>query len=787
MKNRFEHIGKAVPRQDGIEKVTGQARFADDISVPGQLHSLMLRVPAAHARIRSVSYGELRKSGLAVIACDAADVPGSNMVGPIKKDQPVFCDQKIVTPGDVVCMLMAENADLLEKARKLVKIDYEELPVLSDPEQALDPEAVKIHPEFEDNLIVHYPLRKGDVEKGFRECEFILEQKYQTQFIEHAYIEPEAVIATPMEGSKGILIKGSIQNPFTTRKVVAAVLDWPLAKVRVEQAELGGSFGGKDDTMNILSARAAVGALKSGRPVRIRYSREDSVLESYKRHPYYMKYKAGFNSDGRVHAMEINIIADGGAYASMSPFVTWRSVVQATGPYEIPNVHTDVRAVYTNNPYTGAMRGFGSPQPIFAQESLMDEIAAKLKMSPLEIRRVNGFKQGSVTASGQVLDSHEVNLHTVLDRAVEESGWQKKWRQPAANDSKEIKELVLKEAQLTEPGQTWKKGIGLAVSYRGCSLGAEGIDAAAAYLAVQPDGSAYLLSGLAENGQGLRTTFNIIAAEVLGIDPHNIYYLETNTAHVADSGPTVASRSTLMGGGAVQNAARIIRGRLEEVLQQHWKLSGKTKFEFSGGRVTCGKKSISFSECCQLAAGSGVNLSAIGWYNAPEVGWEEETGQGDAYFTYVYGCQVAEVAVNTATGEVRLEKVTAVHDPGTVINLLGAQGQVYGGVTQGAGYGLWEEISTHQSKIRELNFDQYLIPTAMDIGEINPVFVEGKDPHGAWGAKSLGEPTLELTAAAIANAVTNATGKRFFKLPLNLEELLLGRKLYPEDLKRGSA
>jgi CO/xanthine dehydrogenase Mo-binding subunit len=298
-----------------------------------------------------------------------------------------------------------------------------------------------------------------------------------------------------------------------------------------------------------------------------------------------------------------------------------------------------------------------------------------------------------------------------------------------------------------------------------------------------------LLSGLAENGQGLRTTYSIIAAEVLGISVEDIYYLELDTALVSDSGPTVASRATLMGGGAVKAAAEIVRQRLEELLKKQWNLKNE-EFTFKNHRVSLKgtkKQKISFADLCGLAYGNAVNLAAVGWYPGPKVHWDEAQGQGPAYFTYVYGCQVAGVTVDIATGEVFIDRIAAVHDPGTVINLLGAQGQVYGGVTQGAGYGLWEEISTSSGFIRELNFDQYLIPTSKDIGEIIPIFVEGKKKYGPWGGKALGEPTLELTAAAVANAVQNALGVRYFNLPLNPEEILLQKKLRPGDLKRGSA
>jgi len=798
MNKVFNKVGQNIIRTDGRAKVTGLARFADDHSFPGQLVGVMLRIPAVHATIRKIDYSAVENHPSLAAFCDARDIPGAKKVGPIRADQPVFSFDKVVTSGDVLAMLLGENEKELTALRDKIRVEFDPLPILTDPGTALQEGAPLIHPEFKDNLIIHYPLQKGDVEKGFRESDEILEQTYTTPFIEHAYIEPEAVIAVPRRDTNEIHIIGSIQNPHTTRKVIANVLGWPLNRVRIQQAELGGSFGGKDDTMNILAARAAVGAWKTNRPVKIRYNREDSIRESYKRHPYIMQYKVGYKKNGRLVAMKIDITADGGAYSSMTPFVTWRTVVQATGPYEVKHVRTDVRGVYTNNPYTGAMRGFGSPQPIFAQESIMDEIAIRVGITPYEIRAINGFRPGSVTASGQKLADHDVNLLHVMQTAAERTDFVGHWQENSSQapsiylQSERINtdtSLQLSSTELIIPDDCWKSGIGLALSYRGCSLGAEGIDAAAAYLSVQQDGTVYLLSGLAENGQGMRTTFSIIAAEVLGINPADIFYLEQSTAIAPDSGPTVASRSTIMGGSAVKNAAEIIRGRLQELLVKYWEISSESRFVFANQVVSIegdSDKRMSFGDVCMLAYRNGVSLACIGWYAGPQVHWEESTGQGNAYFTYVYGCQVAEVRVNSATGEVRVDRITAVHNPGTVINRQGAIGQVFGGVTQGAGYGLWEEISTHEGMIRELNFDQFLIPTSKDIGEIVPVFLEGEDAYGPWGAKSLGEPTLELTAAAIANAVRNAVGIRYFNLPLNLEEIILRRKLRPEDLKRGS-
>ncbi|MGB9665001.1 MAG: xanthine dehydrogenase family protein molybdopterin-binding subunit [Ignavibacteria bacterium] len=800
MKEKFNVVGKPVVRPDGKEKVTGEAKFADDYKFPNMLFGVMVRTKATHALIKKIDYSEIENHPAIISIIDANDIKGLKKTGLIRKDQPVFAFEKIVTPGDVVAMLVGEDEDELRLLARIVKIELEELPILTDPRKALDEDAPLIHPEFGSNLIVHHPLRKGDVEKGFAESEFILEQTYTTPHIEHAYIEPECVTAIPLEGDKGVYIIGSIQNPFTARRIVAEVLGLPLNRVKVEQAELGGSFGGKDDIMCILSARAALAALKTRRPVKIKYTREESILESYKRHPYIMHYKVGYNRDGKIKAMKIDILSDGGAYCSMTPFVTWRSVVQATGPYEIENVWTDVRGVYTNNPYTGAMRGFGSPQIIFAQESLMDDIAVSLGMTPDEIRKINGYKSGSITASGQRLENHDVNLLKVLETACETTNFKEKWlenekhhnrRIPAIEFKEKIKKrnLILEKDEFVHPDDVWKKGIGLAVSFRGSSLGAEGVDAAAAYLSVQNDGSAYLLCGLAENGQGMKTTYAIIVSEILGIPVENIYYLELNTAYIPDSGPTVASRSTIMGGGAVKNAAEVLRKRFEDFLRDHWNLNDEDVIVFENNQVFVkGNENLklSFPEFVKMAYQNSICLATIGWYPGPKIHWNEENGQGSAYFTYVYGCQVAEVRVNIVTGEVYVDRVTAVHDPGKVINLLGALGQVYGGVTQGTGYAIFEELDKHNGYPRELNFDQYIIPTSKDIGEIVPIFVEGRDEFGPWGAKSLGEPTLELTSAAINNAIRNAVGERYFNLPINLEEVILKRKLKPEDLKRGS-
>ncbi|MCX6350039.1 MAG: xanthine dehydrogenase family protein molybdopterin-binding subunit, partial [Candidatus Aureabacteria bacterium] len=661
--------------------------------------------------------------------------------------------------GDGVALVAAETPEIAARALDLIEVRYEPLPAVFDPREALKPEAPEIHPGG--NLICHHKTRKGDVDAGFRESDIILEREYSTQRIEHAYIEPEAVLAEVIpDGS--LTIWGSHQNIYSIRASVGRCLGLPLSRVRIVQPALGGSFGGKDDVMSVLSVRAGLLALMTGRPVKLVNTREESLIESYKRHPYYLSYKVGLKKDGTLQAMEIKIVADGGAYASMTPFVTWRSVVQATGPYRVPHVKTDVYGAYTNNVYTGAMRGFGSPQIVFASESLMDEIARELKMDPRELRRKNILRDGDITATGQRL-SHRVSAGEVMEKASSAAGWEaKRARLPREN-----------------AGKRFQRGIGLAVSYRGVALGAEGVDATGAIVRLHPDASADVCVGLVEMGQGLKTVFCQIAAQELGLPFERLSFRGCDTSLIVDGGPTVASRSTTMGGGAVKKAATALRDKLLGPVAGKWKVPPEALMAEGGKIFVPGDpgRTMEYTEAVCLALASGLDLNSFAWHQSPPIWWSEEKGMGDAYFTYVYGCQVAEVEVDTETGKVDVLKVWAAHEVGKAINPASVRGQILGGVAMGMGYGLLEEVEVAKGKISTLNFDEYLIPTALDVRAIEPIIVENPDALGPYGAKCIGEPTCELAAPAIANAVAHATGKRIRDLPLNLERVLLGRKL----------
>jgi CO/xanthine dehydrogenase Mo-binding subunit len=766
MADNLKIIGKSERRVDAWGKVTGKAKYADDYNVAHQLWGKVLRSKYPHAKILRIDTTKAEQLPGVEAVLTAKDIPGSKEFGVVVKNQAILADDRVRYLGDGVAIVAAQTKEIAERALTCIDVAYEQLPVVSDPEEALKPGAPIIHDDK--NEFVHHHVCRGDTAAGFALADFIIERKFKTQFIEHSYIEPEAVLAEPSEQS-GVKVTGCVQNLFSTRRSVAAMLNLDLARVQIIQSTLGGSFGGKDEAMTLISCRAALLAMKTAQPVKMVNTREESMLESYKRHPYVLYYKWGAKNDGSITAMEIKCIADGGAYASMSPFVTWRSVVQATGPYYCKNVKTDVYAAYTNNNYTGAMRGFGSPQVNFAIESMMDELAEKVGMDPFEIRMKNGFEDGAVTATGQKL-SHVVSLKEVLTKAASAIDFQKKWKQNRGVKSGDK-----------------RRGIGLVCSYRGVSLGAEGTDAAETVVSVQTDGSVIVSSGITDMGQGAQTQMSQITAEVLGVSMERIQFLNTNTSRVADSGATVASRGTIMGGSAAKDAAEKVRAALLEVgadmtaepasnldLMDNYLIDIKTK-----------KRLASFSELATECFNKGKPMMGLGWHHSPKTSWDEKNGQGDAYFTFVYGANAAEVEVDTETGKVDVVDFISVHDVGKAINKGMVEAQMYGGVAMGIGYGLLEEFDIEDGIPKQLNFDEYLIPTSMDVPRIKTIIVENEDAAGPFGAKSVGEPTNEIAAPAIVNAIYNATGKRVYEIPANLERVLLGHKLTRTG-KRGS-
>ncbi len=759
-------IGKRERRVDALGKVTGAAKYAADYSMPHQLYGAVKYPDYPHAEIIHIDTTAANEVEGVEAVLTSEDVPGNNRFG-LKPDIRILADDRTRYSGDAVAIVAARTISIARKAVELIKIKYRELPAIFDPRESLNENAIRIHDEG--NLIVKHHVLLGNPDKGFEESVYIIDEEFSTPAVEHAYLEPEAAIAYPDE-QDGMVVIGCMQNLYTSHKVIAAALNLPLAKVKILQSTMGGSFGGKDEASTLVAVRTALLSQKSGRPVKIVNSREDSMIQSYKRHPYHLHYKWGFDKEGRILAMKHDILADGGAYCSMTPFVTWRSVVQATGPYQCPNVRTDIRGVYTNNNFTGAMRGFGSPQVNLAIETMIDRVAEKTGRTPLQIRLLNGLEDGAVTATGQKLN-HTVSLKEVLKVANRKSGFDKKWKVNQLDDNR---------------SHIVSKGIGLSCAYRGVSLGAEGVDAASAVVYVQPDGSIHVSSGIIDMGQGAQTALSQIVAEILGVKISRVRFLEPDTSRVADSGPTVASRGTIMGGGAVKIAAEKIRTMAREKVAEKYK-TAKGQLIFGNEKITTrdGKSVCTFDEAVSLCYSKGIPLFAKGVRYIAETSWDEEKGKGDAYFSFVYGANVAEVEVDNATGKVNVTRFFSVHDVGRAINKATVEGQIYGGVSIGLGYAVMESFIQEKGAAKTINFDEYYIPTAADMPQMETVIVENPDKYGPFGAKSIGEPALEMAAPAIINAIYNATGKRVNHLPANLEEVLLGYKL-TRDAERGS-
>jgi CO/xanthine dehydrogenase Mo-binding subunit len=739
-------------RNDATAKVTGRIRFTDDIKLPGLLHAVPVYSDYVHARLIALDTAAAEKSRGVARVITARDVPGSNRGGQILKDVHVLADDKIRYNGDVVAVIVAETRAQAIAAGRRLRVLAEPLSEILDPDEALTPGAPLVHEEHGTNLIHRHVIRKGDVTRGFAESAHIVEQEFRTPFVEHAYLELEAALCR-VRADGVVEVRGSMQHPYSTRRFVAEFLGLPLARIEIIGTPMGGGFGGKDDTAALVCARTALAALLTGRPVKMTYEREWSMRESYKRHPYRMRYRMGVGAGGLIRAVECRIVADGGAYCSTSPWVTWRSTVQCCGPYVVPHVYGEISSVYTNHVFTGAMRGFGSPQINFAVEQLAEIAAEAAGISGVEFRRRNMVRQGSTTITGQVLEGHTVSMSEVFERVLAESGYEAKLRRCSRG-----------------LGNGDYYGIGLAMSYRGVSIGAEGTDVCAAVVSVQFDGSVLLETGIHENGQGAESAMILLLAEELGVDRSRIVYRRPSTSSVPDSGTTVASRATIMGGGAVSRAAAAVRLQMAESVACDLGCRPE-EVSFAGGRLKApGGRDIGFVEAAQRLYRSQKYPYALGVFPAPHVDWDESCGQGRAYFTWVYGCQAVELMVGRRTGRIRLLNAWAAHDVGRAVNRAALLGQFYGGMAMGAGYGLFEEVAMLGGRLRSLNYDTYRIPRATDMPEMTAIIVENRDPLSPSGAKSIGEPANEIMAAAIANAYYHATGRRRCKLPVGNEK-----------------
>lgn len=738
-------------RNDAYAKVTGKAKYAADLKFHNMLHCVPVYTEYVHAKILKIETADAERMEGVVRILTAKDIPGEVCFGQIQKDYRMLADDRIRSHGDVVALVVAEYREIALEAAKQVKVEAKELPGLFDPEEAMQAESLLIHPEKGTNIVAHHRVRTGNVEEGFENSDYILEHEFETQFIEHAYMEPESAICNPRPD--GVMeVYAGMQHPFSTRRFTSAILGVKLSEVEIISVPVGGGFGGKDDTIAIVCARAALAAQLTDRPVKMVYNREWSIRESYKRHPYKMKYKMGISKEGKIQAVRCEMIADAGAYCSVSPWVTWRSTVQCCGPYNVKNVHCDVYAAHTNNVFTGAMRGFGAPQVNFAIEQLMDIAAEKIGMNPLDFRRRNMLKQGDTTITGQKLDTHQVSLDQVLTNVCEKINY---------NNN-------LKKCSFGKSSSDELYGVGLALSYRGASLGAEGVDFCSAIINVQADGSILLETGIHENGQGAETTMILLLAKELGVSKERIRYRRASTSSIPDGGTTVASRGTIMGAAALVNAVKNLKQIFAEGLADELQ-ANENSISFKNGKILNEKlnKSIDFDGAVSILFSRQIYPYVFGVFQAPRVSWDEETGHGNAYFTWVYSCQAVELTVRKSTGKIKIINAVASHDIGKAINPSGLLGQIYGGMTMGMGAALCEEIHSENGIITNPNLNKYKILRATDVPDIQAIIVENHDPVSPSGAKGIGEPALEIAAAAVANAFYNATGERCFRLPVN--------------------
>lgn len=775
----YRILNHSVPRKDGFEKVTGQALYAADIYLPGMIYAGVLRSPYASAQVVSIdTEAALKIPGVRAVVT-ASDLPKCK-----SWSNYMYLTERVRYVGDCVAMVAADTKELVDEAIAKIRVDYKELPAVFTIEEALSKESPRVHEEYPDNIFTEsvYHIRKGKIEQGFTEADVILEREYRTQYVEHAYMEPEAVVAFYQANEGKITVHASAQNPFFTRRYVADILQIPLNQVHLIQDVLGGSFGGKEEAVGLVAARAAFLSRLTHKAVKMVFKREDSLLESAKRHPFILRYKIGAKKDGRIVAFEGTQIDNSGAYNNQTQFMNWRANVHSTGPYEIPNIKTDTYGVFTNNIHSGAMRGYSSPSLIFAQEQLIDELAEALHMKEEDLRRLNCLKDGSSTATSDTVQ--HVILQELMDYTLRQTEYRIK------------RDRYMKQ----DPDSDHKKGIGMAIIHRGCGFGGESPDAAGCFFIVNEDGSATINSGLAENGQGLKTAYVQIAAEASGLNYESINFYGVDSHAIPDCGMTVASRGTTMGAQSVKLAGQDMKKllihhaydmkllslrKIEEELQlPHCSLVYQ---DFSEEDIDLANSQFYFKQYPSVrydikdvtvpCLWAGRRLSVYRWFTPDDMPQNHETGQGKAFPTFSYGCVVAEVDVDMKTGYVQVEKVTSSHDVGTAINPALIQGQVFGGIVMGQGYGVLEEVTLDRGQVNTKNLDSYLIPTTMDMPEMNVNIFECDDPSGTFGAKSVGEPATEGVAAAIANAIYSATGRRIRENPCDLESVLLGRKL----------
>ena len=747
-------IGKKVRKVDGQELITGRAKFAGDYRFPGMVYGSVKRAGVPAGRITKIDADAARQLPGVVDVLTAADIPGPNLIGVLPPfDQPLLASDEIRYDGESVVLVIAESAEIARRAAEKVSVTINPYDPILTVDDALAPDARKIHETG--NVTFTKKLIKGDAAAAFEGADVIVEGVYETSNQDHAYLEPETVCAVP---GRRITLYASCQSPFHIRGHVAANLNLPASSVKVVQASTGGSFGGKDDVATEIGALACIAALRLNRPVMIAHERAESMIGSNLRHAARIRCKTGATKDGKIVARDVNVLLDGGAYASESPFVTMKTLIHAAGPYTIENLFVESTTVYTNKTYCGAFRGFGVPQVTFASESQIDELADKLGMDRLEIRRLNGLKAGDANATGQVYQQ-SVGLQETITKIAESV----ETPAPASEDDRYL------------------YGTGYACVAQGISNGAEGVDVTGASVQMSQDGSVLVGIGLTELGQGSRTVWAQLASAILGVSLDRVSVRLVDTDGVHDSGPTVASRSTTVGGMAVLKAAEEVKKSLVTMAGLMMKTDAEN-IELRDGFAILkmdDNARIPIPDVATAAYWTGFPLMNLAFSKAPDADYDHDTHQGDVYIAYNYGTHRMDVRVDKLTGQVKVLNHLAAHDVGKVINPLGLEGQIEGASLIGFGFAHLEKIRYRDGIIQNANFADYALPSIKDRIPTATIPVEDHNPTGPFGAKGAGEPPVAAAGAVFANAVSDAVGVRFERLPITREDIV-------EAIERGN-
>jgi xanthine dehydrogenase molybdenum-binding subunit len=742
-------IGRPLPRPDVVAKVTGDAKYADDYHFQDMLHARTLRARYAHARIIRIDTRAARALPGVRAVLTAADVPGQPNHGLVVPDWPALCGDKVRYLGDAVAIVAADTREIASAALDLIEVDYEPLPLVTDPVQARQPDAPRVHEAG--NLLKHIKVRKGDVEQGFAEADVILEREYRTPFTEHAFLEPECAIGVPEPDGRLTVYVGS-QIPYQDRSQIAACLGEPEAQIRVVGTLIGGGFGGKEDVAGQI--HVALLARATGRPVKMLYDRHESLIFHPKRHATIIRVKLGARRDGTLTAVQTELYGDTGAYASLGEKVMTRATTHSAGPYNVPHVKADCYAMYTNNPPAGAFRGFGVTQSAFAVESMMDLLGETLGLDPLQVRRLNALRVGTVTNTGQLL-RESVGLVECLDRVGAYIG-----AQTGSNGKKAMRTLSGSKAR------AW----GVAAGYKNTGLGGGAPDKSAAEVELFADGTAEVRTSAAEIGQGLVGVVAMCTAEELGLPYHRVRVLLSDTDLTPDAGPTTASRQTYVTGNAARLAARTLREALATTLAEKYDQPPE-KIRFEEGLARVNGHSVPLGEAAVLMKQEGREPKALYTYWAPQT---QPLGTGgDMHFAFSYAAQAAEVEVDLDTGEVHVLQMVAAHDIGRAINPLALEGQIEGGMIMGLGNALTEEYIIEDGRVFTDHLARYKMPSIKHAPRLTSFIVEDETADGPYGAKGVGEIASIPTTPAITNAIYNACGVRVMSLPVDQDRLLL--------------